>query len=157
MCQNNVHTYNKELVRKYPFLLPRNRWDDEVPEDYDYSYTELDAMPDGWRKAFGEKMCEEISDALTKDGALYDYRILQIKEKWGSLRWYDYGATDSVYQIVGRYESLSSKICINCGSPATKLTTGWIMPVCDECASKMEKRFNFKDIKEEEEAVDDLS
>ena len=35
--------------------MPRNRWTGEVPEDYDYSYTELDSMPDGWRKAFGEQ------------------------------------------------------------------------------------------------------
>lgn len=46
--------YNKQLVEKYPFLLPRNRWTGKVQEDYDYSYTELDGMPDGWRKAFGE-------------------------------------------------------------------------------------------------------
>ena len=30
---------NKELIKKYPFLLPRNVWTDKVPEDYDYSYT----------------------------------------------------------------------------------------------------------------------
>ena len=52
--------YNKQLVKKYPFLLPRNRWTGKVPKEYDYSYTELDDMPDGWRKAFGEQMCEEI-------------------------------------------------------------------------------------------------
>ena len=46
--------YNKQLCEKYPFLLPRNRWTGLVHPDYDYSYTELDAMPTGWRKAFGE-------------------------------------------------------------------------------------------------------
>lgn len=38
---------NKELVEEFPFLLPRNRFTGEVPKDYDYSYTELDAMPEG--------------------------------------------------------------------------------------------------------------
>ncbi len=44
---------NQKLIERFPFLIPRNRWTGKVPEDYDYSYTELDSMPDGWRKAFG--------------------------------------------------------------------------------------------------------
>lgn len=38
---------NKKLVKKYPFLLPRNVWTGEVSEDYDYSYTQADALPSG--------------------------------------------------------------------------------------------------------------
>lgn len=55
---------NQKLIERFPFLIPRNRWTGKVPEDYDYSYTELDSMPDGWRKAFGEQMCEDIRDEL---------------------------------------------------------------------------------------------
>lgn len=58
--------YNRRLTEKYPFLIPRNRWTDVISKDYDYTYTELDAMPDGWRWAFGEQMCEEIRNALLK-------------------------------------------------------------------------------------------
>ena len=47
---------NKKLIKKYPWLIPRNRWTDKIPNDYDYSWTELDSMEDGWRKAFGEMM-----------------------------------------------------------------------------------------------------
>ena len=39
---------NQKLIERFPFLMPRNRWAGEVPEDYDYSYTELDSMPDGF-------------------------------------------------------------------------------------------------------------
>lgn len=45
--------------------------------------TELDAMPDGWRKAFGIQMCKEIKQELKKYNYLYKYRITQIKEKFG--------------------------------------------------------------------------
>ena len=55
---------NQKLIERFPFLMPRNRWTGKVPEDYDYSYTELDSMPDGWRKAFGEQMCEDIREEL---------------------------------------------------------------------------------------------
>ena len=60
-----VKQRNRELCEKYPFLIPRNRWSgmriteaqdggfwpgdhDKIPE-YDWEYTELDEMPDGWR------------------------------------------------------------------------------------------------------------
>ena len=71
---------NQKLIERFPFLMPRNRWTGEVPEDYDYSYTELDSMPDGWRKAFGEQMCEDIREELVRAEYLDQYRITQIKE-----------------------------------------------------------------------------
>ena len=98
------------------------------------SYTELDAMPDGWRKAFGIQMCKEIKKELKKYNYLYKYRIMQIKEKFGALRWYDNGSPNGcVYPIINKYEALSERTCIVCGKPATKISKGWISPYCDNC------------------------
>ncbi len=129
---------NRNLIERFPFLLPRNRWTGKVPEDYDYSYTELDAMPDGWRKTFGEQLCEELKAELVKAGCLSGYRIAQIKEKYGALCWYDFGATEKIVQeIIPKYEQLSEHTCIKCGAPATRITTtGWISPYCDACVPK---------------------
>ena len=55
---------NKALCERYPFLIPWNRFTGKFIKSYDYSFTELDSMEDGWRNAFGLKMCEEIRDAL---------------------------------------------------------------------------------------------
>lgn len=71
------------LCGKYPFLIPRYDWSQEIIKDYDYTSTYLDDMPDGWRKAFGEMMCEEIKQELVRCNYLNEYRILQIKEKYG--------------------------------------------------------------------------
>jgi len=128
---------NKKLIERYPFLLPHNRWTDQEIKDYDYSYTELDAMPDGWRIAFGEQMCEEIRKELIKNDYLEKYRITQIKEKFGSLRWYDFGCTEKMHrEIIPKYEQLSARTCIKCGKPATRITLGWISPYCDDCLPK---------------------
>ena len=124
---------NRALCERFPFLLPRNRWSGEVASGYDFEYTELDAMPDGWRKAFGEQLCEELLAELTRTGRPDDYRILQIKEKYGSLRWYDNWNTEHGYEILDQYEALSRHTCIRCGAPATRITTGWISPYCDAC------------------------
>lgn len=144
---------NRRLCKWFPFLIPWNRWSgnlitecqkgkrgywpgnpDEIPE-YDYSYTELDAMPTGWRKAFGMRMCVELRDALIEDGYLNEWRIVQMKEKYGMLRVYSGGDPKGsrVPDIISKYEEMSKHTCIICGNPATKITMGWISPYCDRC------------------------
>lgn len=109
------------------------------------SYTELDAMDAGWRKAFGIQMCKEIKAELKKHKFLYKYRIVQIKEKWGYLHWYDGGTPkdSKIYDIIRKYEQISAKTCVVCGKPATKMSTGWISPYCDDCIGNK----NFTEIK----------
>ena len=144
---------NRELCERYPFLIPWNRWsgklitdcatgedgywpdDPESHPEYDYEYTELDNMPDGWRKAFGEQMCEELRAALLQDGDLDRYKVVQCKEKYGTLRWYNNGTVvgSHVPDIEQKYERMSEHTCIVCGKPATRITLGWISPYCEDC------------------------
>lgn len=134
---------NKKLIEEYPFLLPRNRFSDETADDYDYSYTELDDMPDGWRKAFGAQLLKELKEILEKGNCLNEYRICQIKEKFGGLRWYDNGILQSISDEYDRwlekYENLSFETCIHCGEKAVGFTRGWIMPYCQKCANEEER------------------
>lgn len=106
------------------------------------TYTELDAMPIGWRNAFGIKMCKEIKKQLKKEKFLYKYRITQIKEKFSELRWYSVYSSNELEQIIEKYSEISSHICINCGKPATKYTLGYICPYCDNCFPKEHKSAN---------------
>lgn len=106
-----MRNFNKELIRKYPWLEPRNNWsgkrisvcaghdgeegfwpgDPKLHPEYNYEYTVLDDMPEGWRIAFGDLMCEEIDHELRRFDYQDKYEITEIKEKYGSLRWYDNG------------------------------------------------------------------
>lgn len=99
------------------------------------SYTELDAMESGWRKAFGIQMCKEIKKELKKHKFLYKYRIVQIKEKFGGLRWYDSETPkdSKIFDIIDKYTQISYRTCGICGKPATKMSKGWIYPYCDDC------------------------
>ena len=152
-----VKRRNKELCERYPFLIPHNRWSgkriteaqdggywpgspEEIPE-YDWEYTELDDMPDGWRIAFGEQLCEDLKRELLAAGgqkALEDYMVVQIKEKYGYLRWYDNGCTERWYrEILPKYEALSERTCLHCGKPAKFISAGWISPWCEDCAKEI--------------------
>lgn len=140
------------LIAEYPFLKLRNRWTDKTSEDDCYVFkdgtedwaTELSAMPDGWRIAFGEDMCKELKELLVKYNYLDGYRIMQIKEKYGTLRWYDNGfpvdGWDEYHDWLRKYEDLSKFTCMKCGKPATHITKAWISPYCAECAAEIESK-----------------
>ena len=131
--KKRIKMRNKALRKRYPFLIIRDWKDNPIEEEYTY----LDDMPDGWRRAFGIQMCEEIRKVLVKKNRLYIYRIEQVKEKFGGLRWYAYGSTTEIDKIIDKYEDISYHTCVCCGRPATKMSYGWICPYCDKCAEKI--------------------
>lgn len=97
------------------------------------SHTELDDMPIGWRNAFGIQLCKELRSQLIKEGNLFSFRIVQIKEKFGLLRIYTNYSSPEIQQIIQKYEDLSWETCIDCGKPSTKISDGWISPYCNDC------------------------
>jgi hypothetical protein len=136
--KKRIQIQNRQLVKKYPWLKPRNVWTDKTPSDYDYTYTELDAMEDGWRKTLGMMMIEEIDRELKQYHRRDNYRIMQIKEKYGMLRWYDFGAPKSVHRIIDKYSHISACVCGKCGKLDTPtINTGWIYPMCFDCYYKV--------------------
>ena len=134
--KNNVEL-NKQMIEYFPFLMPRNRWTGHIDNDFNYSYNEMDAMPDGWLIAFGYEMLCELREALVNDSYLYKYIIMDIKEKYGTLRWYDAGSTAKVRYIIEKYCLMSAKVCQICGKPASHMTRGWIGYFCEECGQEM--------------------
>ena len=144
-----MHTieWNKDLIKRYPYLLPRNVWKDEVDEDYDYSWTKLDEVEDGWQDLM-LRMCEEIREPLIKANYLDKFRFSQIKEKWGHMCCYNFGAPEEVQRIIHKYENESARTCIQCGRNALKVSAGWIAPYCLSCASKLSEYMDFIDINE---------
>lgn len=122
---------NKKLLKKYPWLKLRNPFTGKTYDGYDC--TELDALPQGWRIAFGDMIVEEIHQELVKSNYVDKYRIFQIKEKYGILCWYDNSPSNALDKIRYKYEMLSSNICIRCGKPDVKTTSGWVTPICEKC------------------------
>lgn len=124
--------YVGEFIYYYPM-----QWIHCIP-----TYTEWDAMDDmpGWKKAFGKQYLKELKKQLKKDHYLYQFRITDIKEKYGTLRLYCNGASDEVYKIIDKYENLSYETCIECGRKADVITDGYVLPYCLHC-------YRVKDIK----------
>jgi hypothetical protein len=62
-----------------------------------------------------------------------DISIMQIKEKYGGLRFYIYGADDWVYDVIMKAEDESYTICEYCGEPGKPRDLSWIKTLCDDC------------------------
>ena len=123
----------KKLVERYPYLLPRNVFSGEVPKDYDYTYIRgIWEIPKGWNKLFLQ-MCEDIRQPLIDAKYIDEFMFSQIKEKWGRLECYHFGAPEVVHEIIDKYSVMSSYVCTRCGKPATCETQNWVEPLCDNC------------------------
>ena len=65
---------------------------------------------------------------------------VQVKEKFGTLRFYTDGADDFQNGAIGFAESMSAEICEDCGSTDNVTrTTGWIMTKCAKCLAEYDE------------------
>ena len=56
----------------------------------------------------------------------------QVKEKFGTLRFYYSGGDDYISGLVSMAESMSGVTCETCGKPGTSTGGGWIKTACKE-------------------------
>ena len=80
-----------------------------------------------------------ILDAITEDDDAWRlgyFRASQVKEKYGTLRFYLSGGTNEMYSIVDAAEKQSAKTCETCGKPGKVRGEGWYYTACGPCAKK---------------------
>jgi hypothetical protein len=56
---------------------------------------------------------------------------VQVKEKFGGLRFYVQAATKEHYNYISFAESMSYRTCEECGAPGKTYTDGWHRTMCD--------------------------
>ena len=129
---------NKKLVKLYPYLLPRSVWTCKVVKGYDYTWTEYDCLYKGWKTGFGKLLLDDLREACLKTNFLDKLQFSDIKEKYGSLRMYNFGAPQEVHDVIRKYEFISQYICYQCGSPESTIVNdyGWYLPMCKYCWDK---------------------
>jgi len=101
---------------------------------------------DGWYKLIF-KMCAKLEKYLKKTGNK-DFYFTQVKEKFGSGRFYNYGGDDATDKIIEDAETLCGKTCEVCGKPGNiEKIGGWFYPVCSKHKTEHEQDFKKKLIK----------
>lgn len=120
-------------------------WQSDIITALNAKMWEADFLPDGWTNTFIPEMKKELANVL--GSYVDDFTVFQIKEKYGVMRMYwswadrNYDGnevedlktlTNKIEAVIHKYESISEKTCAVCGKEATKMTTGWVIPVCAE-------------------------
>jgi hypothetical protein len=62
----------------------------------------------------------------------------QVKEKFGTLRFYYDGGDDTIQHFVNMAEIMSAFMCDTCGSPAETGGKSWLVTRCEPCQTKAE-------------------
>lgn len=63
-------------------------------------------------------------------------RALQVKTKYGGLRFYMTHGTDEIFELIDEAEDKSYEICELCGEKGKPRDIGWIWTLCDKCHKK---------------------
>jgi len=91
-------------------------------------------MKDMLNRDYVEKRKQElIEDPLREIPAeIPQVTLDQVKEKFGTLRFYYTGGDEYISGLVSMAESMSGVTCEECGKPGTQTSGGWIKTVCKE-------------------------
>ena len=149
------------LAKKYPFMCrQRSLSEQEQSGRIDDLYGAFGCeCSDGWYEIL-DSMCAEITKAFADEGRAVDLIVDQIKEKFGTLRFYyhfegqkpgisaidflgqgslrisggDVPIHKTIAAIVRKWEERSAEICEKCGKPGKlRKDRPWIRTLCEEC------------------------
>lgn len=84
----------------------------------------------GWRFLLGD-LLQRIAATLS-DEEKQEFQISQIKEKFGTLRFYTYGGSDRIDALVESAERASEITCDVCAGRGRIRNSGWVSVRCDE-------------------------
>ena len=88
---------------------------------------------DGWF-ALIDNLCSGIQFYVDHNDNVEQVEVLQVKEKFGTLRFYISGGNDFIEGMVEMAEAISGSMCELCGSPDNiTRTEGYIRTLCGKC------------------------
>ena len=90
---------------------------------------------------FKEKRRQELIDRypISIPEPIPQVTLDQVKEKFGTLRFYYTGGDDYIRGMVTMAEAMSGVICESCGNPGKQTSGGWIKTICQPCETEREE------------------
>lgn len=92
---------------------------------------------DGWFDLI-DQLCGNIQSYIDNNKHLNVPQVTvdQVKEKFGTLRFYVTGGNELIRGMIWFAESMSGRICETCGAPGKRRGRGYIYTACDEHAKE---------------------
>jgi len=121
----------KKLVEKYPKIFSQK----DLPPNQSLMCFGFECG-DGWYDLLDD-LCGKIQ-AYVDEGNYSQIEATQVKEKFGTLRFYINGGDDYIWDVIEKAEVDSAHICEQCGAPGKVRGKGWLFTMCDLCWDKKE-------------------
>lgn len=133
---------NKEntlyLFERYPLLFPKESRGNLMGSLMAFGFE----CGDGWFNLINS-LCAIIQEHIDdkRDPESYNHipdypqvEVVQVKEKYGGLRFYTISCTDEVQSFIDAAEAMSYHTCDVCGTTKdVVLTEGWMQVICKKC------------------------
>ena len=133
MSEQDYDAFDAEMRQKYPAMFSQP-----------FGGFDIDA---GWWPII-KSLCANIQahidwwNANRKERPIVEQVvILQIKEKFGGLRFYYDGGDGVIRGMVCMAEEWAGHVCEVCGKPGEKRGGGWIKTLCDEHEAERQQRY----------------
>ena len=125
----------QKLLEKYPKIFNVENVDSRLP--FPMFGIECD---DGWYDLL-DTLCGAIQWHLDHNAGVGAVQVVvhQIKEKFGTLRFYEEGGDAVTGAYVNLAEQMSGRICEVCGNRGVLRGGGWIRALCDTHAEGREE------------------
>ena len=125
------------LCEKYPkMMVNRNKHMTETCMCWGFE------CGDGWYNILNQLMgnIQHHIDWKEKQGKPVPQVTLdQVKEKFGTQRFYYTGGDEYISGMVTMAEAMSGTTCESCGNPGERTGGGWIKTICEPCNIKREE------------------
>lgn len=97
---------------------------------------------DGWFDIL-YRTCQSITEYLKQNPEVPQVVAVQVKEKFGGLRFYVYGGDGTVWDMLDVAEKESYRTCESCGTKedVSQNEGGWIKTLCTKCREAQEKEY----------------
>jgi len=109
-----------------------------LTSDYRHAKTDYESIKDKlgkprWefdKKIVTQENIDESKAKMEEEAAKVSVAV-QVKEKFGGLRFYVHGASNKHWDYISFAESMSYRTCEECGAAGKTYTDGWHRTLCD--------------------------
>lgn len=94
---------------------------------------------DGWFPILDD-LCKNLQEVCDREG--FQVIAVQVKEKFGGLRFYIGPGNDEIFDLIDKAQNKSHEVCETCGEPGKIRGHMWLYCACDKHTREEDKDDN---------------
>lgn len=139
----------EKLYKKYPKIFQQK----DLPMNQTCMCWGIECG-DGWYDIL-DTLCAWIQNRVDwrnrEEETISQVEAVQVKEKFGGLRFYIQGGDEEIYAAISMAEALSYRVCEICGSCGRQTKSVWIETLCEKHAAERGLTLRNEEQNDEEE------